>query len=223
MDVFQPNHLSETERGNALLYVLLAVGLLGALTYFYAEDSRENYSSQAAISISENLYAQANMIKSAVVQCTLEYPAGAVLNGNIVNNPATDNPNTPYPIAPSSALNASRQLGNPPVSDPIAAAANDQVRNLTCIGAPSSLAFMFTGANNQGRYLPPIPSDFTDWVYGNDLTSGPSGKGGVYIQTTGNGDAASVSALQRLIAKYVQPTQASLSGNTITIWILNNN
>jgi hypothetical protein len=217
MSMLQPKY-SSTERGNALLYVLLAVGLLAALTYFYAQDSRENYSSQAAISISESLFAQANMIKSAVVQCTLEFPGGGGDMDASGSIDSSDNPNNPYPLNPSDALNLKADPGGCTTTGNatgcIPKAANDQVKNLQCIGAPAGQAAMFTGASNQGRYLPPPPSNFTDWVYVNDST-------GVYIKTTGNGDAASVSALTRLLAKFTS-TQASVSGNTITIWILNN-
>ena len=56
------------QSGNALLYVLMAVGLLGALTYAYVQDSHDSYSAQSSVQIAESLYSQVNMIKAAVVE-----------------------------------------------------------------------------------------------------------------------------------------------------------
>ena len=190
-----------TERGNALLYVFLAVGLMAALTYSYVQDSRENYASQSAVSIAEELYSQINMIKAAVVQCTLEYPNG--MDPTVCSCTPL---NPPYPLSPSDPLNPNSPAGT-------AAAGDDYVRHLTCVGAPTGLAAMFSGTSNQGRFLPPPPAGFNEWVYKND-------GGGVYIQITSTGDAASVNALSRVLNKFVAGTsQASVTGLTLKVWI----
>ncbi len=226
-----------SEKGNVLLYVLMAIGLMAALTYAYVKDSRENYASQSAVQIAETLFAQANMIRSAVVQCSAEYPSGGGdLNADGTITPA-DNPNNPFPINPSSALHAGRTIdgvvGGTP--DPIPAAVDDTAKYLSCIGAPASVALMFSGANNQGRFLPPTPSGFSEWTYTND-TSGvpaPNGAGnypngkGVYIRITGPAnDAASINALNRVMNKFTQ-YQADLNyggcgATCLTIWIQRN-
>lgn len=206
----------KSQRGNVLLYILLAVGLLAALTYSYVQDSRENYSSQQSIHLAEQLFSQINMIKSAVIQCTLEYPMGGGDTDNDGSIGTTDNPNNPYPLNPSSALNASRKIGAwPGVSDPIAAAANDYVRNLTCVGAPAAAAYIFQGSGNQGRFLPPPPPGFTEWSYTNDST-------GVFITITASAtDAAAQSALTRIQSKFTS-SQASVTGTTLKAWIMKN-
>jgi hypothetical protein len=232
---FAPRNKSREQQGNALLYVLLAVGLLAALTFTYVKDSRENYASQSAVQIEETLYSQINMIKSAVVECTAEYPGGGEdSTGNINGSP---NPNMPYPLAPSSALNlfATYYNGTTYVSTgctssgsaagciPQESPAHDYVTDLYCIGAPLGAAGMFSGSSNQGRFLPSPPGGFNPWVYKSDTTFG--GSGGVYVQiscTAATCDAASGIALTRLLAQFTSK-QASISGNTFTGWILNNN
>lgn len=218
------------ERGNALLYVFLAVGLLAALTYAYTKDSRENYSAQSGVRLAEELAAQINMIKAAVVQCTLEYPGGGgdMDNSGVINY--SDNPNNPYPINPSSALILRAPAGCTATSNAdgcLAAAADDDVRNLVCVGAPIGEAAIFQGANNQGRFLPPPPAGFSEWVYVNDTSGSPAPNGkGVYIRITAPDDAAAVQALDRLMSKF-SADQADLNyggcgARCFTAWILRN-
>jgi hypothetical protein len=217
---------SGNESGNVLLYVFLAVGLLAALTYAYVKDSRENAASQGSVRITEELFSQANMIRSAVMQCAMEYPGGG---GNMDDTGGSagkidnaDNPNNPYPINPSSALNAKAPAGCTTTSSAsgcVSAAANDQVRNLTCVGAPLGSTNMFQGANNQGRFLPPPAAGFTEWTYVNDTN-------GVYIQTTGSNDGTTSLALSRFMNKFAT-CQADLNyagcgANCLTVWIQRN-
>jgi hypothetical protein len=222
------------EAGSVLLYILMAMGLLAALTYAYIKDSRENYASQSAVQIAETLNSQANLIRSAVVQCAMEYPQGG---GNLNNTGGSaniidyaDNPNNPYPLNPSSPLNPSP-------------AANDYAKNLMCFTAPAVYdntgtlisgavtSGMFSGANNQGRFLPPPPAGFSEWTYVNNttLTPAPNGRG-VYIQITAPNDASAINALTRVMSKYAQ-YQADLNydggsgacgARCITIWIQRN-
>lgn len=202
----QPQNSFHDQRGNVLFYVFIAVALLGALTYAFTKDSRESYSAQVAVKLAEELFVQANMIRSAVVECTIEYPAGGGdLDLNGVIEPA-DNANNPFPINPSNANTPNAPAG-------LAAAANDNVRNLTCVGAPAARANMFQGAKNQGRFLPPAPSGFGEWTYVNDNT-------GVYVTLVGPNNAMAIDALTRLVNKY-DTCQASLNTGTrtLTLWI----
>lgn len=194
------------EKGNVLFYVFIAVALLGALTFAFTKDSRESYSAQRAVQIAEDLFVQANMIRSAAVECTIEYPAGGGdldLSGVI---DATDNPNNPFPINPSSVNTPNAPAG-------LAAAGNDNVRNLTCVGAPAARANMFQGSKNQGRFLPPPPSGFAEWVYVNN-------NAGVRITITGPNSAMAIDALTRLKNKF-DDCQAALDTGTrtLTVWI----
>lgn len=195
------------EKGSVLFYIFLAMGLLAALTFSFTRNNRENITTQNAHRISEELFSQINVIRSAVVECTLEYPeGGGDLDGSGVID-ATDNPNNPYPVNPSDPNN------------PHGVAANDQARNLSCTGAPASEANIFQGANNKGRLLPPIPTDFSEWTYINDAN-------GVRLQTTAPNDAAGIGALTRLMSKF-STCQADLNyggcgARCFTAWVKRN-
>lgn len=211
--------MKRNNSGNVLFYVFMAMGLIAALTYAFLKDSRENFSAQNAVNVSETLYAQVNMIRSAVQQCIMEYPEGgegasggfsyADLNHDGVIN-ATDNPNLPYPINPSSAL-------NPFARAALAAAADDSVKYLTCVGAPATNARLFQGTSNQGRFLPPPPNGFTEWTYFNDAN-------GVYIQTVAPNNSGAIDALGRLRNKFntcqAEINFASCGTRCFTAWLL---
>ncbi len=207
-----------------LFYIFLAIGLMAALIYAFAKDSRENYASQSAVRITEEIFAQGNAIRSVVQQCAMEYPGGG---GNMDDTAgsagiidAADNPNNPYPINPSSALNATAPAGCTTTTNAvgcIAAAADDKAKYLTCVGAPIGATNMFQGTNNQGRFLPPPPGGFGEWTYANDAN-------GVYLQIISPGDAASLAALTRLMTKF-NTCQADLNygacgAGCFTLWIL---
>jgi len=203
------------QSGNVLFYIFLAVGLLGALTYAFVKDSRENFAAQTAVSIAEAIFVQSNLIRSGIQQCAMEFPqGGGDMNGSGVIDTA-DNQNNPYPINPNSVLNTTRVVNG--VVDPIAAAPDNKAKYLTCVGAPSAEANMFQGTNNQGRFLPPPPAGFTEWVYANDTN-------GVYLQITAPSDAASVNALNRIMTKFAT-CQADLDygscgARCFTVWVL---
>lgn len=194
-----------SEKGSILFYIFLAMGLLAALTFSFTRNSRENITTQNAHRMSEELFSQINVIRSAVVECALEYPeGGGDLDGSGIID-ATDNPNNPYPVNPSD------------VNNPHGAAANDQARNLSCTGAPAAAANIFQGANNKGRVLQPIPSGFSEWIYINDAA-------GVRVQTTAGNDAAGIDALNRLMNRF-STCQADLNyggcgARCFTAWIL---
>ena len=173
-----------TEKGNVLFYVFLALGLLAALTYSFVNTSRDNVTSQGAYRTAEKLYSQVSLIRSAIVQCSLEYPGGGGdLNGDGVIN-SSDNPNNPYPVDPTDANN------------PFGAAANDQVSNVTCTGAPSGQEVLFgSSANGTARFLPAQVTGFSNWVYINDSN-------GVRIQTIAPSTAEGLAAITRLQAKF---------------------
>lgn len=215
--------------GNALFYVFMAIGLLGALTYSFTKGTKENYSVQNAARVAEELYVQSNLIKSSVLQCTMEYgkyfsEAGEVgnpadLNGDGAVN-ADDNNNVPFPLEPTDALNENAPAGCTKKSGAagcISRAADNNVKNLACVGAPIGSAYIFNGENNSGAFLPPPPSGFENWTYRNN-------NNGVYLQIMGSANNATAAAtLIRLKAKYAN-CQADINygncGETcFTVWI----
>lgn len=196
-----------SESGSVLFYIFLAVGLLAALTFAFMSNDRENTTSQSAYRVTEDLYAQINLIKSSVLECTLKYPkGGGDLNG-VGGITTADNPNNPYPVNPSFA------------SNPYGIAASDNVRLLTCTGATPSVAegAMFSGANNKGRFLPQPLSGYSEWLYINDAA-------GVRVRTIGPASATTTQALTRLKAKFdtcqADINYAACGATCFTAWIL---
>jgi len=204
-----------------VFYVFLAVALFAALIFAFARGNRDVATSESAMRLSEGLYAEANMIRAAIQSCTLEFPAGGGDMGTVggVATPdgvidADDNPNNPYPINPSSTFNPNAPAG-------LAAAADDSVRHLTCVGAPADRARIFEGASNQGRFLPPPPQGLSEWVYFNDTD-------GVRIRITGINAAAVISAFDRLAAKFDSCQAEATAGCSMdiskprcfTLWIV---
>lgn len=211
--------LAHENRGNVLFYILIAIALMGALTYSFAKDSRTNLTTQMGHKASEELYIQASLIRAAILECSIQYPQGG---GDMDNNgvvDASDNPNNPYPINPSSALILRAPAGCTTTSNAtgcVSAAANDQARNMVCVGAPIGQANIFQGANNKGRFLPPPPSGFGEWEYLNDTN-------GVRIRITAGASAIGSDALARLQAKFAN-CQADVNYGAcgtgcMTIWV----
>lgn len=167
----------QSEKGSALIYILIAIALLAALTVTFMEPSSQQTTSQNTFEAVSDMNAQVNYIRSAIQECVLTYPAGD--SGLIGTN------NTPYPINPSSTyFSAAPKSG---------AAANDQVRNIMCPGNPGSSndhAEIFSGTS--GKFLPPPPDLFGEWYYF-------SGTDGVFFYTsTDKSDAFLQTALQKL-------------------------
>jgi len=205
--------MKRVEAGNVLFYVFLAVGLMAAITYAFVKDSRQGFSSEIAMRSAEDLFSQANLLRSAVQQCAMEYPEGGGDLNHDNNVDTTDNPNNPYPLKPTSPLNPNAPAG-------IAAASNDEARNLTCVGAPAGSARMFEGDGSQGRFLPPPPSGFSEWIYVNDTD-------GVYFKITADNIASATAALDRLYSRFTG-CQAALNFNgcgtrCFAVFVVHNN
>lgn len=227
------------DSGNALLYVFIAVGLLGALTYSFVKGSRENYAVQNAARIAEEMYVQVNLMKSSVMQCRYEYTDMYIVadldndgtsesfnaadldgDGDVDND---DNDNAGYPLEPTDILHANSLAGCTTTngrSGCVTASATDDVRNLKCIGAPIGEVNMFTGQNNSGSFLPPKPQGFNEWQYRNDSD-------GVYLQITAEvQNMVYETTLSRLADKFVT-CQAEIDFNScgvncFTAWLKRN-
>jgi len=230
------HNFKRKDSGNALLYVFMAIGLLSALTYSFLKGSRENYTSQNAVRVAEEMYVQINLMKSAIMQCQMEftgYSKDVDGDGEIEiagdlnedgNMDSSDNNNQGYPLSPSDTLNDSTiascaRTGN--AAGCVTASENNNVRNLKCVEAPIGSANMFSGANNVGSFLPPKPQGFEEWTYINDSN-------GVYLQITAEpGNKSYKNTLSRLLDKFVT-CQAEINYNNcgencFTAWIVHNN
>lgn len=176
------------DRGSALIYILIAVALLAALTVSLMEPSGQQAQSQSSTNLVTDISSQTSFISSSISECVLSHP------DQDSELTATQQKNAPYPINPSDPYFDSQSAD--PVSDP-----DDSVKWLRCPGNPGG-----SGSNNQdhvrlfggvsGKFLPPAPAMFTDWTYYN-------GADGVFIMTTTTKtDPFITSSMTKLDAKY---------------------
>jgi len=160
------------ECGSALVYILIAIALLAALTVTFMEPSSQQTTSQSTFNTAADISGQTSFIRSSIQECVLTYPGGdPALSGTS---------NIPYPINPTSTY-----LLTPDT--------NNQVRNIRCPGNPGTSnnhADIFSGSS--GKFLAPPPALFDEWVYYN-------GTDGVFFFTgTNKTDAFLQTALRKL-------------------------
>jgi hypothetical protein len=190
--VFQTHKVSNkrtSEKGSALVYILIAIALLAALTVSFMEPSSQQTSSQSTFKSVSALQGQIDTIRSAIQECVLIYPNGDSTVDTTTGTGTDPDANTRFPIKPNST--------HLPTTGSYRAA-NRNVSNLRCPGNNDGLEEqhrrLFGGST--GKFMPPAPDLFEDWQYYN-------GQDGVYfwIRTT-KSDAFLTSALDKLDAKY---------------------
>lgn len=162
------------QSGSALIYILVAIALLAALTASFMRSPSQQASSQNIVTAVSDLKSQADFIRSAIQECILIYPGGdQATPGKVLGN-------HPYPINPSSTY----------FSDP---ADEDYAREVRCPGNPgTSTEHSRIFGVRTGKSLPPPPNLFEDWNY-------YSGTDGIFFYTrTSKSDAFLKTALERL-------------------------
>ncbi len=171
-----------SEKGSALVYILIAIALLAALTVSFMEPSSQQTSSQNTFKMVSELQGQSDSIRSALQECILIYPNGDDAIAQVGYN-------SPYPLFPDSTYL------------PVAGgyrAANKNVENIRCPGNNDGAAdqhkLLFSGGS--GKFLPPPPELFSDWQFYN------ADDGVFYWTETTKTDAFIASALEKLDAKF---------------------
>ena len=176
------------QSGSALVYILIAVALLAALTVSLMEPSNQQAQSQNTTNLVTTIDSQISMITSSLQECVLTYP------DQDSELTTTQQKNPPYPINPKDPY-FTAQAAVPGV------AATDEVGNIRCPGNPGGSGptnqnhtKMYGG--NSGRFLPPPPNLFGNWVY-------YSGADGIYIMTSSTkSDSYILAGLTRLDGMY---------------------
>ena len=174
------------ERGSALVYILIAIALLAALTVSFMEPSSQQTSSQNTFKTVTAVQGQADIVRSAIQECVLAYPGG----DNTINSGSTTDAGarTNYPLKPNSTHFTGATDG--PTTGRL-------VRDIRCPGNPgddNNHVKIFSGAS--GKFMPPKPDLFEDWEYYN-------GTDGVYFWTsTSKSDAFILSSLEKLDERY---------------------
>jgi hypothetical protein len=187
-----------SEKGSALVYILIAIALLAVLTVSFMEPSSQQTSSQNTFKTVSALQGQIDSIRSAIQGCVLLYPQGDKCIEDdtpaYCTTTATDTPgaNKRYPLNPDSDHFANATPG--PAADRL-------VRNMRCPGDNGgenanhdNHALIFTGAS--GKFLEPPPDLFEEWQIYN-------GTDGVFYWTrTSKTDAFISAALEKLDEKF---------------------
>jgi len=168
------------ESGSALVYILIAIALLAALTASFMQPSSQQTSSQNIATTAADLKAQADFIRTAIQDCVL------IHSGGDQSDPDTVLTNHPYPLNPDDAY-----LDGP--------AGNTEVANVRCPGNPGNSndhARIFGVMT--GKSLPAPPAMFEPWEYYSDTD-------GVFFYTrTSKSDAFLRTALERLDENFAE-------------------
>jgi len=154
--------------GGALVYIMIAIALLTALTMAFVRPGGQGASTQNAFRLAMELNSQARIIRSAIQDCILRFPAGdaAITQDEYYH---------PYPLGPDS----------PQFSTPTP---NAGVQYLKCPGTGSGDSVddeqpIFGGVFQS--FLPPAPKIMNPegWVYANGtVTAHGETRKGVYFR-----------------------------------------
>jgi type II secretory pathway pseudopilin PulG len=148
------------ERGSALIYILIAIALLAALTAAFMGSSNQQTQSQNSFKLVAELQSQIEFIRSTVQECVLTHPGGDITI-DITSGGSDPGADRRYPIKPNSSHFTGATTFTPDVTD-------DFVKNLRCPGNPGdSKEQVGIFGGNTGKFMPPVPPLFDDWQWYN--------------------------------------------------------
>lgn len=183
MVVIKNSNKRANQTGSALVYILIAIALLAALTASFMRPASQQTTAQGAFNANQELKSQIEFIRSSIQECVLIYDGGDRGDGTASHPGLVGSPNMSWPINPSSTY----------YNQTVAPAADDSIEFIRCPGNPGNKrdhASIFGGLSN--KFLPPPPKLFEAWEY-------YSGVDGVFFFTrTDKTDAFLQSALLKL-------------------------
>ena len=181
------------EKGSALVYILIAIALLAALTVSFMQPASQQTQSQNSFKLTADLSSQVEFIRTNVQECAVVYSKGdnTIGNGADAVTPVTDpGANRGFPIRPTSPHLINPVVPAPPIPPNL-------VKDLRCPGNPGddpNHAPIFSGSS--GKYMPPPPALFGDWQWYNGVD------GVFYWIASDKSDAYILSALQKLDGQF---------------------
>ena len=179
MNEIETDNKRAFQLGSALVYILIAIALLAALTASFMRPSSQQTTAQGAFNAVTELKSQLEFIRSSIQECVLTYPEG---DSGLIGTT-----NTPFPINPSDTYLASTA----PTGE------EEDVQHLGCPGNPGDSndhAKIFGGSS--GKFLPPPPNLFESWKYYNGVD------GVFYYTSTDKTDAFLQTAMLKLDEDY---------------------
>ncbi len=182
-DIAQSNEMVK-ERGSALVYILIAIALLAALTVTFMEPSSQQTSSQNSFRTVSDMKSQVDTIRSAIQECVLVYRQGDT-SIDISSSGTDPDARRNFPIKPNSTHYTAASVG--PTSGRL-------VKDIRCPGNPGNndINHVRVFGGTSGKFLPPAPNLFDDWQYYN-------GEDGIFFWlSTDKTDAFIDTALQKL-------------------------
>jgi hypothetical protein len=194
------SNMRENERGSALVYILIAIALLAALTVSFMQPSGNQTSSQNVFKTVSELQSQIDFIRSAVHECFLSYPGGDITidNTSSASHAMDVGADRRYPIDPSSD-----HFDGATIEE----AANNSVKFIRCPGNPGdniNHAMIFGGGT--GKFLPPPPSLFNEWRWYN-------GEDGIFFYISSKtSDAYIADAFDKLEENFSQCEADQIAG-----------
>jgi len=182
---FKNRACGRAQKGSALIYILVAIVLIAALTAVFMQPASQQTRTQNSFRLSAEIVSQLQMIRAAIQDCILTYPEGDGAHGN-------------YPLEADNAY-----LAGP--------AANKEVANIRCPGnnpgAPNQNNHGALFGGTTGRFLPAVPALFNPWVYrnGTGMTIDGQTVSGVMFQiSTSASDAYLAEALEKVDGQFAQ-------------------
>ncbi|NBU58511.1 MAG: hypothetical protein EBS23_01790 [Betaproteobacteria bacterium] len=191
--------------GGALVYILVAIALIAALTVTFMQPSTQQTRTQNSFKLAAELNGQAHMIGAAIQDCILRYPEGDATVSPALNGGY----HAPYPLEPDSMH----------LPEAIRAADKDLAR-LRCPGKPitgQNAAYhapMFGGS--AARFEPVPPALFGPWTYRNGTGLMDEGEltAGVYFRIgTGSSDPYLGEALRKVDEQFAGCESDYLEGD----------
>jgi len=137
---------ASSQRGGALIYILIAIALLAALTGTFLNSGGQSTRTQSAFKLATELNSQSRVIRSGIQDCILRYPQGddAITETGYID---------PYPLNPDSN---DSEYSSYKVADRYAS-------EIRCPGA----AYIKVFGESLSGFLPPQPGLLEPWVYFN--------------------------------------------------------
>ena len=147
-------HMSRKQRGSVIVYLMLALALIGLLTAYLSSGSKRAPEAVQSEQYLKKMETDLALISTLIQECILTYPDAVDLNAdNLIN--ATDNPNPPFPVYDDLSTGG---VGVP-------------LNEIRCPGAPVSQQVLFSNLQ-MGRYLELWHDSEITTTYLNNATEG---------------------------------------------------